>query len=97
MKLYQNRDWLYQKYCNERLSTYKIGRLCKVRGVSIGYWLHKFNIARQEKYKNRDWLYQKYIVEKLSTVKISIIGHCHYKTISDWLKKYNIRSGIVST
>lgn len=44
MKLYQDREWLYQKYIVEKLTVRKIGELCKVCHVTILYWLHKFNI-----------------------------------------------------
>ena len=44
MKLYQDKEWLYQKYIIEKLSTYKIAELCKVCHGTILYWLHKFNI-----------------------------------------------------
>jgi len=44
MKLYQDREWLYQKYIVEKLTTRKIAVLCRVYHVTILYWLHKFNI-----------------------------------------------------
>ena len=49
MKLYQDRDWLYQKYIVERLTTRKIAVLCRVNHVTILNWLHKFNIPIIEK------------------------------------------------
>ncbi|MBA7579118.1 hypothetical protein ES695_09260 [Candidatus Atribacteria bacterium 1244-E10-H5-B2] len=44
IKLYQNRDWLYQKYIVEGLSTYEIAKICKVSGSCIGRRLKRYNI-----------------------------------------------------
>ena len=44
MKLYQDRDWLNQKYITERLSSLKIAKICNVSKKTILNWLKKFNI-----------------------------------------------------
>jgi len=44
MKPYQDKDWLYQKYWGENLSTYKIGKLCNIDHQTIYYWIKKFEI-----------------------------------------------------
>jgi len=43
-KLYQNKDWLENKYLKEKLSTYQIGKLCNVDHHTILHWLNKFDI-----------------------------------------------------
>lgn len=47
MKQYGNRDWLYQKYIIEKLSTIEIGRMCGITYGAIYLWLKKFNIPRR--------------------------------------------------
>ena len=45
VKLYQDREWLYKKYINERLTTLKISLLCGVHPTTICNWLKKYNIT----------------------------------------------------
>jgi len=44
MKIYQNKDWLSQKYSKEKLSMREIGKLCGVKDTTIFVWLKKFDI-----------------------------------------------------
>ena len=44
MKLYNNKEWFKQKYIDEKLSTYKIAKLCNIGDECIRLRLHKFNI-----------------------------------------------------
>jgi len=48
-KLYKNKDWLNQKYINEKLSTYKIAKLIKVAPTTIWKWIKIFNIKMRSK------------------------------------------------
>jgi predicted DNA-binding protein YlxM (UPF0122 family) len=89
-RLYQDRDWLYQKYIEERLSTIKIGKQIGRGSSIIGKWLHKFNIYRQEKYKDKNWLENKYIKEKLSMPQIGKLCNISDVSIGYWLSKFNI-------
>jgi len=43
-KLYKDKEWLYNKYINERLSTNQICKLCNSGHMVIWEWLHKLNI-----------------------------------------------------
>lgn len=45
MKLYQDREWLYQKYWIEKLNPYQIAKLCKANHKTIRVWLKKLNIS----------------------------------------------------
>jgi len=49
MELYKNRNWLYQKYREEKLSTIKIAQICNVCNTTIGIWLKKLKIPTAEK------------------------------------------------
>ena len=44
VKKYKNKEWLYDKYQNERLSAIKIAKICKAGDTTIYRWLKKFNI-----------------------------------------------------
>ena len=43
-KLYQNKEWLKNKYINEKLPTTQISKICYSTISTIKYWLKKFNI-----------------------------------------------------
>jgi len=53
-KLFQSRDWLYNKYWNEKLSTCQIAKICKVTHETIRKWLIKFNISRRSRKENSE-------------------------------------------
>ena len=42
---YRNKNWLYEKYIKEELSTTQIAKLCKITDVIVGQWLKRFNIS----------------------------------------------------
>jgi len=44
MKKYKNKEWLNQKYLNEKKPMYKIAKLCNVSSPTICRWLKKSNI-----------------------------------------------------
>jgi len=105
-KLYKNKEWLYNKYVKEKLSTYQVGRLSKIGGQTISKWLKKYNIPirsrgesnhffciqrmKSNEYYNKKWLHQKYIIEGLSAVKISRICGINDVKIGCWLREFNI-------
>ena len=50
LKLYQDKDWLENKYSNEELSTIQIGRECGVGSTKIQNWMKKLEV----KIRSRD-------------------------------------------
>lgn len=93
MKQYKDRDWLCQKYINEKLLMREIGKLLNTSKATISYWIKKFNIQQTKpKYQNRNWLYQKYITEQLSSSKIAKICGVTQPLILRWIKKFKIKS-----
>lgn len=46
-KLYQNKDWLYKKYWDKKLSAYQIAKICEVTSETIRIWLKRFDISRR--------------------------------------------------
>lgn len=47
MQIYKNKEWLMNKYINERLSIDSIAKLCAVNHATIWYFLNKFDIQRR--------------------------------------------------
>jgi len=47
VKLYKNRNWLYQRYWTEGLSLKKIANLCNTYPQTILNWMNKFNISKR--------------------------------------------------
>ena len=41
---YRNKEWLYDKYINKKLSTTQIGKICGIKNVNIWKWLKRLNI-----------------------------------------------------
>jgi len=46
---YKNRDYLYEKYIGEKLTTIQIGKLYGVGNTVIGRWLKKLNISSRSR------------------------------------------------
>ena len=51
MKLYKNKDWLYQKYIKERLSAFEMVKLIKCGNSTISRWLRKFGIPTRTQHE----------------------------------------------
>lgn len=49
MLLYRNKEWLRRKYIDEKLSTYKIAKICNVGDEPIRLYLHRYNIPIRSK------------------------------------------------
>ena len=47
IKIYKDKDWLYQKYWKEELSTIGISKLSGCSHRTICKWMKKFNISRR--------------------------------------------------
>jgi len=47
IKLYQDKEWLEQKYIEEKLSKSAIAKLCNIGNTTVLYWLKKSNIPRR--------------------------------------------------
>lgn len=48
-RIYKNKEWLENKYINEKLSTNKLAKNCQVMQNTIWYWLKKFDIPIRSK------------------------------------------------
>lgn len=104
-KLYKDKDWLYDKYWNEKLSRQQIADLCGCSAGSIQQSMNKFGIKarslsdarslkfkRDKPYHNKMWLYSKYWDEELSIKEIAKLCKCSYRKIQYWIYKFNIET-----
>lgn len=103
---YHDRDWLYQKYCVEKLSGDKIASLIGVTSAAILYWLKKCNIPSRSlreahlgqqphnrtlgPHNDSTWLRNKYLNEKLSAPKIARLCHTNKTVILHRLSQFMI-------
>jgi|GEM_PF-3404173 len=68
-RLYKNRNWLYQKYIVEQLSTPDIGKICNIHPSTIYVWLKKYRLetrsySQSVKIARKKWK-EKYIGTKI--------------------------------
>lgn len=47
IKLYQNKEWLNNKYWNEELSVNQIANICKISNEGLRKWMIRFDISRR--------------------------------------------------
>ncbi len=90
-KLYQDREWLREKYVIDDSSGPKIAKIYNYAPRTIGNWLSKFNLKKIENYKNKEWLFKKYWQEKESIIDIGKSCKRDPSTITRWLQKFNIK------
>jgi len=99
--VYKNKEWLYQKYIVENISTYRLAKIQNVAASTIRYYLNKFNIKTRSLqqsinpniryfYKDKDWLFNQYINKKKPISEIAKICNATLMTIFNHLKKFNI-------
>lgn len=77
---YKNKEWLYNKYINEKLSLREIGKLCKVDFTGISRWIKRHDIKSRSKlegcclvYKNHCNLSQ----EAIEWISGELLGDGH--------------------
>lgn len=51
MKKYQNKTWLYKKYCEEKLCVSEIAKKCGVEITTVSRWAARFKIREIRPYK----------------------------------------------
>jgi len=45
-RLYRNKKWLEDKYCDKKLSVVEIAEMCDVCDITIYNWIYNFNLTR---------------------------------------------------
>lgn len=98
-----DKEWLNQKYTNEKMSFNGIAKIVKCSVQTIQNRMIEYNITPRTskeavKYSeiphkikiDKDWLNQKYTIEKLSAPKIAKILNCGTRAVTQRLWKYEI-------
>lgn len=94
-----NKDWLYQKYIIEKLSTHKIAKEINTDHKTILRHLRKSNIEIRKNglknkdilfFKNKKWLEENYINKCFSTRELAKMIGVWQKTIINWLNEYQV-------
>jgi len=94
-KQLSDRNWLYDKYINNKLSSKKIGELLTCSDATVLNALKKHSIITRNSIKypklyDRNWLYKKYITETCSLRKIAKILGTSGSNVRLKLIKFNI-------
>lgn len=105
------KDWLHEKYWEEKLSMYEIAKEVECCCQTIYNWMKKLDIEKRSISKARlksdffenwsdkeikKWLYKKYWEEELSMHEIAELAECTLKTIFRWMKKFGIKRRSIS-
>ncbi|MHA1468937.1 MAG: hypothetical protein ACTSSP_00095, partial [Candidatus Asgardarchaeia archaeon] len=101
-----NKDWLYQKYITEQLTSYQVAELANSNQKSVFTALKRHNISTRtiseagklkeykSKYKeleSREWLCQKYIEETQSSKQMAKLIGCDSGNVIRALRKFDIK------
>lgn len=58
MKEHQNKDWLFDAYCNKKMTTYAIADKCGCSDVTVGNYMRKFGMPLRPASENKKLAYQ---------------------------------------
>jgi hypothetical protein len=102
IEILRNKDWLSQKYIEEKLSAKEISKILKCSFRTVLHALHRFGIpihGPQSKYQllhNKEWLVDTYINKKNSTEFIAKITGSTSGNVSYALKMFGIEARSLS-
>ena len=110
MKLYQDKDFLYERYVKEKLTIPEISKLCNCSLSAISNNLKRNNIKirtnaenvdlyslkNKKLYRDRAWLKKRYQTEKCSAIEIRKEINCSPEVLNRWLNKFNIKIRTIS-
>jgi transposase-like protein len=98
-KRYHNREWLEEKYHNERLTMKEIADECGVTATTISDWLDKHDIESRGqreaqlidgKHTNREWLAEQYHGKGKTLSDIANKCDVDQVTVMNWMERHNI-------
>ena len=98
-----DKDWLYQKYVTEGLSTYQIGKLVDRNPKRVWEWLSDYGIDIRKRewdtvlsehipYHDKVWLSHQYLTQKKSSKQISEEQEVTENNILYFLKRFGIKT-----
>lgn len=103
--IYQNKEWLYQKYIVEELSQQQIAELVRCSASTVARWLGIYNIPKRNHsdacnvrnrasgaylYHDKVWLYQEYIEGQRTVYQMADECECDPTTICNWMARFGI-------
>lgn len=69
---YKDEDWLREQFVDKELTHVEISKKCSCSGVTVGNWINKFGIEREEpKYKDKEWLEEQFVERDRTSVDIA--------------------------
>lgn len=95
-----DRDWLYQKYVVDGLSTYQIAKLVDRNPKQIYQWLKGYEIPTRERewdttghqpFHDKEWLIKEYVEKKRSTGEIAAEFGVNEPAIIHFMRKHGIK------
>lgn len=93
-KQLNDKDWLMERYCKERLTCGAIAKMLGCHASTVGRALALFGIERRkyriEQLQNKDWLREQYVEMELSAIKIAQIVGCHADAVRQALERFGI-------
>jgi len=93
IKVYQDRDWLWEQYIARGKSSHAVAKEANCNYATIYNWLHKLDIPTHISgglWRNEGWLYKHYIAQKESAYAMAKEAGCADLAIYTWLRKYKI-------
>ena len=72
---YKDKEWLYKKYCEEKMSVIDIAKLCEVSKPTVYKWIRQFKLARE------------YVLPKRSSSRYSL-NEKYFENIDNGNKAY---------
>lgn len=95
-----DRDWLYQKYIVEGLSTYQIAKLVQRNPKQVYNWIRDYGIQLRERawdteehkpYHDKEWLIREYVEKQRSTGEIAADFGVNEAGIIHFMRRHGIK------
>lgn len=103
---YREKDWLEEKYVEDRWSQTEIAEYCGVTQSTIYKWMKKHGIEarsvsdankgesngawKESPVKDYDWLYRMYVQEEKTLREIAEVGSVALRTVARWMERHDI-------
>jgi len=71
-KLYKNKEWLYQKYWEEKLSQIEIAKLAKISQSLISKWMKRHGMKTRESHMREGFKHSQKTIEKIRKSHIGL-------------------------
>jgi len=94
---YKDESLLNELYVEKGMTQEEIGEKYGVTGVSIGYWIDKYDlIDHNYPWRDEEWLYEQYHEKDKTLAEIADDVDTGIATIHQWLERHNIEINSMS-